>query len=239
MKRILTYTVITGLLLMSSCLVSSLHPFYKAEDKIYDPAMIGSWVDSDSCIWTIEKNMVSDGFMEPEYHDKTYRLTYYEEEGLIGRFIGTLFELKGIKYVDFYPDPNEDHCASGLTDMHHFPTHTLARVQLDRDILMFYWYGDEWLNELFEQNRIRIKHETVDISKDYERHLLTAPTEDLQKFIIKYANNPKTGIDVDQIFALGDVGEDMEDSGAFLKLRPYNGPLPEEKAKQVEPNYVN
>jgi hypothetical protein len=239
MKRTSAYIVITGMLLMSSCLVSSLHPFYKAEDKIFDPAMLGSWIDSDSCIWTIEKNMVSDGFMEPEYPDSTYRITYYEEDDIIGRFIGTLFELKGVKYVDFYPDPNEDHCVSDFTCMHHFPTHTLARIQLDQDILMFYWYGDEWLNELFEQNRIRIKHETVEISKDYERHLLTAPTEDLQKFIIKYANNPKTGIDVDQIFAFGEVDDDMEDSGAFLKLKPYDGPLPEEKAKQLEPNIVN
>ena len=239
MKRVFVYTVITGLLLMSSCLVSSLHPFYKAKDKIYDSAMVGSWIDSDSCIWVIEKNMVSEQFLGPEYPDSTYRMTYYEEEDMIGLFIGTLFELKGIQYLDFYPDPNEDHCASGLTGMHHFPTHTLARVQLDQDSLMMYWYGDEWLNELFEQNRIRIKHETVEISKDYTRHLLTAPTEDLQKFIIKYANNPKTGINVDEILAQGYVDEDMEDSGAFLKLKPYHGPLPREKAIQVEPNYVN
>jgi len=239
MKKVFAYLVISGLLLMSSCLVSSLHPFYKEKDKIFDPAMLGSWIDSDSCIWTIEKNMVSDEFMGPEYHDSKYRLTYYEEEGRIGHFIGTLFELKGIKYVDFYPDPNEDHCESDLSDIHHFPTHTLARVQLEQDILMFYWYGDEWLNELLEQNRIRIKHETVDVYSDYKRHLLTAPTDELQKFIIKYANNAKTGIDVDQIFELGFTEEGMEDLGAFLKLQPYHGTLPGKKAKQVKTNHVN
>ena len=239
MKRVFVYTVISGLLLMSSCLVSSLHPFYKAKDKIYEPSMLGSWIDSDSCIWLIEKNMVAEEFMGPEFPDSTYRLTYYEEEGMVGLFIGTLFELKGIQYVDFYPDPNEDHCNSGLTGFHHFPTHTLARVKLDSDSLMFYWYGDEWLNELFKQNRIRIKHETVEIGPDWERHLLTAPTSDLQKFIIKYANNPKTGINVDKILAQGYVEEDMEDYGAFLKLKPYLGPLPEEKAKQVKTYYDN
>ena len=141
--------------------------------------------------------------------------------------------------MDFYPYPNEDHCNSGLTGMHHFPTHTIARVQLNQDSLMFYWYGDEWLDELLKNNRIRIKHETVDISKDYTRHLLTAPTDDLQKFITKYANNPKTGINVDKIFAQGFTEEDMEDSGAFIKLKPYSGPLPKQKTTQVEPNYVN
>jgi len=237
MKKAFVYTVIFGLLLMSSCLVSSLHPFYKEKDKIYEPAMLGSWIDSDSCIWVIEKNMVSEEFMGPEYPDSTYRLTYYEEEGMIGLFIGTLFELKGIRYMDVYPDPNEDHCASSLTDMHHFPTHTLARIQLDPDSIMLYWYGDEWLDELIKNNRIRIKHETVDVSPDYTRHLLTAPTEDLQKFIIKYANNPKTGINVNKILAQGYVDDEEEEPGAFVKLKPYIGPLPGKKAIQVEPAY--
>lgn len=220
---------------MSSCLVSSLHPFFRQKDKVFEPAMLGSWIDSDSCIWVIEKHMVIKEFMGPEYPDSTYRLTYYEDEGMLGLFIGTFFELKGIRYMDFYPDPSEDHCNSGLTGFHHFPTHTLARIQLDSDSIMLYWYGDEWLDELIKNNRIRIKHESVEMSADWTRHLLTAPTEDLQKFIIKYANNPKTGINVNKIFAQGYVDEDMEDAGAFLKLKPYLGPLPGEKATQVEP----
>jgi hypothetical protein len=237
MKKTIVSFTIMAMLAMSSCLVSSLHPFFKAKDKRYDPVMVGSWIDSDSGLWVIEPNMVSEEFMGPEYPDSTYRMTYYEEDGMIGLFIGTLFELKGKQYVDLYPNPDEDHCASTLTDMHHFPTHTLARIQLDQDSIMFYWYGDEWLEELFKQNRIRIKHETVEVYEDYTRHLLTAPTEDLQKFITKYANSPKTGINVDKIFAQGYTEEGIEDTGAFLKLKPYNGPLPDEKAIQVQPSY--
>ena len=71
-----------------------------------------------------------------------------------------------------------------MTSYHHVPVHTLARVQYCKDSILIYWYGDEWLNELFEQNRIRIKHETIE-SADYERQLLTADTDELQKFIKK------------------------------------------------------
>lgn len=237
MKKAIVYSLMAVMLLMSSCLVSSLHPFFKARDKVYDGAMLGAWIDSDSCIWVIEKHMVTKEFMGPSVPDSTYRLTYYEEEDMVGKFIGTLFELKGVRYMDFYPDPDEDHCNSTLTGMHHFPTHTLARIRLDREYIMLYWYGDEWLDELFKQNRIRIKHETMDMGSDYKRHLLTAPTSDLQKFIIKYADNPKSGINVDKIFAQGYTEEGMEDSGAFLKLKPYLGPPPGEKARQVEPMY--
>ena len=235
MKKSIVYIVISGMLLMSSCLVSSLHPFFKQKDKIYNPAMVGAWMDGDSCIWTIEKNMITEEFMGPERSDSTYKITYYEEEGMIGRFTGTLFQLKGNLYVDFYPDPNEDHHLSDFASMHHFPTHTLARIGMDGEGIMLYWYGEEWLTDLFEQNRIRIQHETVELSPGYTRHVLTAPTGELQKFITKYANSPKIGIDVEKIFARGDTEEGVDDSGAFLKLKPYDGPLPENKAIQVEP----
>ena len=237
MKKALVYFSILAMLAMSSCLVSSLHPFYKEKDKVFNPALVGAWMDSDSCIWTIEKNMTSDYFLGPEYSDSTYRIAYYEDEGKVGYFVGTLFTLKEIQYMDFYPDPDEDHCTSDFIAANHFPTHTLARIGTDHEGIMLYWYGEEWLNDLFEQNRIRIQHESVEISPDFTRHVLTAPTEDLQKFITKYANSPKTGIDVEKIFARGVTSsdEDWEDSGAFLTLRPYDGPLPGKSAIQVEP----
>ncbi len=226
------------MLATSSCLVTSIHPFFNSEDMIYENSLTGMWIDDDSCIWTIEQEMGSDGFMGNEYPLSSYCITYYEGEGVTSQFIGTLFELKGLHYADFYPDPDEDHHTSDFIGMHHFPTHTLARVQLSQDSIMLYWYGEEWLTDLFEQNRIRIKHETVWIGTDYERQLLTAPTDDLQKFITKYANSPKTGIDVDEIFAQGEAGADKDwgETGAFLKLKPYEGPLPEKNAIQVEAN---
>lgn len=238
MKKALVSFTILAMLGMSSCLISSIHPFYNPEDMVYEASLTGSWIDEDSCIWTIEKEMTSDEFMGPEYPTKSYRITYHEEDGTKSLLVGTLFQLKGLYYADFYPDPDEDHHLSDFTGMHHFPTHTLARTDFSSDSIMLYWYGEEWLADLFEQNRIRIKHETVWVGTDYERYLLTAKTDDLQKFITKYANSPKTGIDVDEIFAKGEANADKDwgDTGAFLKLKPYDGPLPEKKAIQVEPN---
>jgi hypothetical protein len=222
---------------MSSCLVSSLHPFFTQKDKYFDTTMVGNWMDGDSCIWTIQPNMRFNGFMEPEVHDSSYTITYYEDENKKSILTTTLFQLKGVDYVDFKPDPDEDHFTSDMSSFHHVPVHTLARVQYCKDSILLYWYGDEWLNELFEQNRIRIKHETV-TGFAYDRQLLTAPTDELQKFIKKYANNPKTNEEIEQIFAHG-YTDDQEEYGVFLKLKPYKGPLPEEKAKQVEPHYTN
>jgi len=231
MKKAIISVTILAMLFISSCLVSSLHPFFKNEDKYFDATMVGHWIDEDSCIWTILPNMVSKGFMEPEEHDSSYVITYYEDEEKISILTATLFQLNGVDYVDFIPDPDEDHCTTDMTAYHHIPVHTLARVQYCKDSIMMYWYGDEWLNELFEQNRIRIKHETIDAFY-YDRRVLTAPTDELQKFIRKYANDPKTSDDIEQIFARGDT-DDKEEYGAFLKLKPYTGPLPEKKARQI------
>jgi hypothetical protein len=224
MKRLKVLFIILALASMTGCLVSSLHPFYKEQDKFFDSSMVGCWIDGDSCIWTIFPNMVSEKFMGPERNDSSYVVTYYEEEGKRAILTGTLFRLNGVEYVDFAPHPDEDHFTSELTGYHHIPVHTLARVQYNSDSILIYWYGDEWLNELFEQNRIRIKHETV-LSFDYDRHVLTAGTDELQKFIKKYANDPKTVEDIEAIFARGNT-DGENDFGLFLKLKPYRGKLP-------------
>jgi len=218
---------------MTSCLVSSLHPFFKPEDKFYDTAMEGYWMDADSAIWTIVPKIASKQFMGEEIHDSTYVITYYEDEDDISILNGTLFELNGINYVDFIPDPDADHCMSDMTSYHYIPVHTLARVQYCKDSILLYWYGDEWLNDLFEQNRIRISHETVS-SPGYDRHVLTAETDELQKFIKKYANDPKTLKDLQKIFVEGNDTINMDDDyGIFLKLKPFTGELPPEVKKSL------
>jgi hypothetical protein len=228
-KFIILFLVLAS---MTGCLVSSLHPFYKDQDKYFDTTMVGYWMDGDSAIWTIFPNRVSESFMGPEKPDSTFRITYYEDEDHYSILKGTLFRLNGVDYVDFLPQPDEDHCTSDLTSYHFVPVHTLARVQYCRDSILLYWYGDDWLDDLFEQQRIRIKHETV-YDSDRDRHVLTAGTEELQKFILKYANDPKTVQDIEEIFARGDTDDD--DYGVFLKLKPYHGPLPEREKNRPDP----
>jgi hypothetical protein len=236
MKRSFVIVIILVLASMTGCLVSSLHPFFKEKDKFYDEEMAGSWIDGDECIWTIQPGTLTEGFMGSEKMDDSYRITYYEEENKPGLFTGTLFQLKGTNYVDFYPEPDKEHCVNDFMCWHHMPTHTLAKVQYNSDSILLYWFAEEWLTELFEQNRIRIKHETIEFP-DYERHLLTASTDELQKFIKKYVNGPKMTEEVDKVFTRG-YTDDQDGYGVFLKLKPYNGPPPGSKSKQVKPNII-
>ncbi|MDF1572739.1 MAG: hypothetical protein P1P82_14115 [Bacteroidales bacterium] len=227
MKRYAILLVTIAGLTLSGCLASSLHPFYKMKDKIFDKALVGNWIDTDSSLWVIRANTMSEGFMsnKPDRPDSTYSITYYESKDAVTYLQGTLFILNGQRYVDFFPSPDADHCSSDMTAFHHVPVHTLARMQFKQDTAMFFWFGEEWLNDLFENNRIRINHETVNASADYERHILTAETGDLQKFILKYMNDEKTTGEIENAFASGEE----TDAHVFLKLFPYDGPVPETK----------
>jgi hypothetical protein len=225
MKRFTLFFVIIAGLTLSGCLVSSLHPFYKEKDKVFDEALVGNWIDKDSCIWVIRRNMVPDGFMsgKPDRPDSSYSITYYESENAVAYLQGTLFILNGQRYVDFFPLPDEDHFLTDMTSFHYVPAHTLARMQFKKDTAMLFWFGEEWLSELFENNRIRIDHEKVEFSPDYQPNILTAETDDLQKFILKYMNDEKTTAEIENAFASGVES----DEHVFLKLFPYDGPVPE------------
>jgi hypothetical protein len=210
-------------IMMSGCLVTSLHPFYKTNDKIFDRDLIGNWIDSDSSIWIIEPNKKSKEFMGPEFLDSTYLITYYEDEDAASYLKGTLFVLNGKKYVDFFPD-DEGHFTTDMSEMHHIPVHTLARIASSKDSIMFFWFGEDWLNALFDGNRVRVEHETIDHG-DYESRVLTADTDDLQKFVKKYMETES----IQQQFDFAYANNVEADEHVFLKLYPYEGPVKHSK----------
>ncbi len=227
MKRFTIIFVILACVTMSGCLVSALHPFYTNKDKVYDEQLVGNWMDEDSCTWVISANKSSEAFMSPEVLDSAFNITYYEEETK-AILQGTMFELDGKQYMDFYPDPDEEHCVSDMTCFHHLPVHTLARIEIKDGQILLFWFGEEWLNELLDENRIRIAHETIDIGSGYSRHILTAPTKELQKFIIKYANEEEITKEIEMAFSTGKGTGDYDGDHAFVILSPYDGPIPGE-----------
>ena len=66
------------------------------------------------------------------------------------------------------------------------PTHAFLKFEWENDELVLYMFSYDRLQELFDQNRIRIRHQQFD---DYL--VITASTDELQKFIRKYADDEK------------------------------------------------
>jgi len=193
MKTRIILSVLLVAFFLQGCLVKSLHPFYTYRDIIYKKELLGQWRDNDSATWEIKQHMRSTGIMKPEVADQSYDIAFTDKNGT-SHFNAHLFRLENQFYLDFLP--SEISCQNDLAGFHLVATHTLAKVDLSGGKISIQWYNEEWLVGLFNKNKIRIAHERVPYEADQKDQesmqvILTAQTEELQKFIIKYGNDPE------------------------------------------------
>lgn len=180
------------LFLASGCFVKSLHPFYKENEVIFNKDLLGNWTGDDSTSWKIEQGKKFTGLFKPDAPEKSYMITYTDKKGT-AVFKVNLFQLGNRYFLDFYPEEVES--TNELMSIHLVPMHTVARVDLSPGKMVIQWYNEEWLIGLFRQNKIRIAHEKVpyaevNAGEDNFQVVLTASTEDLQKFMLKYMDDP-------------------------------------------------
>jgi hypothetical protein len=179
--------------LVSGCFVKSLHPFYKENDVIFKKELTGNWVSDDSSTWKIEQGMKFTGLFKPDTPNNAYLITYTDKKG-VAKFKVHLFQLGNRYFFDFYPEEIES--TNDLMSSHLVPMHTVARADFSPEKMVIQWYNEEWLIGLFKQNKIRIAHEKVPYyetgrnEEDNYQVILTASTDDLQKFMLKYMNDP-------------------------------------------------
>ena len=195
--KLLSAAGLLMVMLLSGCLVKSLHPFYTEKDLVSKPELIGNWAGQDSAsgeirqAWEISQHMVFAGLFKDEKPGRGYDITYTDAKGK-SKFYAHLFSLGGQMYLDFYLPDIE---GQDLAVMHLIPAHSLAKVEIEKDKITIMWYNEDWLVKLFNENRIRIAHERIPYDLDEKNPdnfqvVLTAPTADLQKFILKYGNDP-------------------------------------------------
>ncbi|WP_460544775.1 hypothetical protein [Echinicola sediminis] len=176
------------LVLVSSCSIPSLYPLYTSKDLLTDPRIEGLWVGNESeneqSIWKIWKSATNPSHPKANNSDKRYLLEH-TQKGETVIFELFLMKLGDKYYLDFFP---EDFLPCKLENYmgasHMFPVHTFAKVELAENQITIHPFDDEFLEELIEQNRIKISHEEPSGAL-----LLTASPEELQKFVIKYADN--------------------------------------------------
>jgi hypothetical protein len=192
MKTKIIFLTILLLAILPGCLVKSLHPYYADKDLLFKEELLGNWSGKDSSGWEISRHMKKTGLFNPGTPDKAYDIIYTDSKGR-SKFIAHIFLLDEQLYIDFYPE--EDAGNTDLGSFHYIQAHSLARLTISKNNLTIQWFNEEWLMNLFNQNRIRIAHERIpydpdDKNPDRDQVILTAPTEDLQKFILKYGKDP-------------------------------------------------
>lgn len=197
MKTKYLIPILLILIVAQSCTIFSLNPLYTEDDPIEVVDLTGTWRITEEG----GKEYIS---LEP-LENKRYIFRYgqYEESDSIPMvdtvsYEGVFLELGDHLFVDLYPYYDKQLEEEDYLFMNFIPAHSFLKVVKEDNEMHLYLFNFDRLKELFEQNRIRIKHQMFD---DYI--VITASTEELQKFIEKYADDPKA----------------FDDPGIFRKIK--------------------
>ena len=190
-------------LLLAGCL-PSLHPLYNDKTLIFKEELIGKWLGDDDVLWQFTRA-----------GDKEYELRIREDEKEVGRFSAHLIEIKGWMFLDLYPEDEQLKDLSDFYKMHILPVHTFMKVDQINPNLQLRMIDYDKVKKMLENDPNLIKHEVV----DDDRIVLTASTEELQKFVIEH---------VDTIFT---------DASDAIRLKPLK-PMYTEQDIVIDPNFT-
>lgn len=181
-------SIVTGIfiLFLSGC-IPSIHKLYHEKDLLFKSELLGNWED-DNSDWIFEANAEQNGYMLTYIEDRTI----FADSGTRSEFDVHLVKLGGSYFIDLYPGDN-DHLELGfLLTVTLFPVHIFAKVEfLDQKVLIRF-FDPGWLEDLLEEGRIQIAHEDIE-----DGFVLSASTDELQKFVTKYANTDEAFLDAE------------------------------------------
>ncbi len=156
-----------GLVLISGC-VPSMHAIYTDKDLVFNPEFVGVWQQQDSPeTWEFEKRDA-----------KSYRLIYTDRQGHSGSFIAHLADIEGTQFLDLFPEQIED-ATPGFYRFHQVPIHSIYLVKEAGGKVVLAAIDYPWLEKYVKDHSADLPSATFG-----SRHMLTASTEQLQRFLI-------------------------------------------------------
>lgn len=193
--------ILASFLIFSSCIVKSLHPFYTQKTLSFDASFIGKWKDNKNGEWTVipfkkaflktTKKTVSELDKEDSIIYHTYKKGYYVKYITNNKrtvFIVMPFKINKQLFLDFIPFEGQNDGINTLQYRHIVYTHSLVKYDvLPQEKISIKWLTEKKITAFFEEKRIKLKHEKIGMIND--GFLLTASSEELQKFIKKYMNS--------------------------------------------------
>ena len=185
----------TCFILLSSCVVKSLNPFYTKETISFDKKFIGEWKDSKKGTWKVvsfKNEMTKESPLKKIKKDELkiydeYKNSYYVQRIYNDKevsFIATPFKINNQTFLDFFPLEYQGD-VDNLLESHSIYTHSLVKYDIQKNgNIEVKWLDEDKVKELFKQKKIKIKHQTIGMLND--KYLLTASSKELQKFLEKY-----------------------------------------------------
>lgn len=169
-KRAFTLLAASAGLLLAGCLVTSVCPYYTTKDLVFEPALVGDWLevdDNSNNTWKFQKS-------EPQ----AYRLILVESQKATVMNVHA-FKLQDQLFLDL---------ASIDTDVRVIPPHYLLEVVGFTPTLKLAQLDNDWLKSYLAKHPHPVAHHLVQSSDNPDdlRVVLTASTSDLQKFVLEH-----------------------------------------------------
>ena len=196
MKKSLVILCLFFLLIFLSGCLTTLFPIFTVSDVTFNSTLLGSWkYTEDKQQKFIEFRKIPEDRKKElaseinKISDKGYLVSRMDSTGkLISQCFVFLASIGKNYYLDFYPAelPSQKGVNSFYKD-HFIKVHASYRIDFkDKDHFNMKRLDSDFLDKLISSNKINIRHEVVD-----GNIVITAPTDELQKFIIQYSDNPK------------------------------------------------
>jgi hypothetical protein len=177
--------------LLGGCVpVLSLNPLYTHNDVVPEKKLLGVWVDDPN------KPDTTWEFSNMEEPNNAYKLIFSDKEGKKGSFVAHVVKLQSRLFLDVYPselpwettDPNK--MVWPYNSFFLIPAHTFLRIDSVEPQLKMQLMLESKVKELLTEKPEIVKHTFAG-----ERLVLTAPTKELQAFILKYADDERVFTD--------------------------------------------
>jgi len=173
--------------LLGGCVpVMSLHSLYTKENVVFEEKLLGTWVDdpnSPEVIWE---------FTHIDEPKNAYKLILSDDKGQKGSFVAHLVKLENSLFLDVFPDefpcdtedPNKTDWLYNVFFL--VPVHTFIKIDSIEPQLKMRLADDDKMAELLKEDPNAVKHMSIE-----DRLILTASTEELQAFVLKYADDSR------------------------------------------------
>lgn len=166
--------LVAAALLLAGC-IPSLHPLFRPGDLVFAEELLGTWVRREGrARWAFTA-----------YAPKSYRLVQTDDKGREGRFDVRLLRLDGKLFLDLYPEdaPGEQ---NEYYRAHLVKAHTFLYVEALEPRLRLRGMNPGWLEKHLQQTPGAVAHE-----RRGSQIVLTAPTGELQAFVLEHVDTPE------------------------------------------------
>jgi hypothetical protein len=167
MRFTLLLAVLAGVAGMTGCAPAvAIHPLYTTQDLVSDLPLEGTWSVKDGEIWQIHKS--GDGYDVAAVHTgNSIEVSKYNVH---------LLRLKESEFFDVISKPDPEIGVAG---------HLFGKIRMEGDELYVSLIDETWLKHLVEAGLA-----PRSITGEGQQIVLTAPTSELQRFILRHAADP-------------------------------------------------